>query len=708
MMKWKRLTCLVLLMALMLSMVPSFATSAYAAPAYDPVKALNYAKSHWNDGQGLCAEFVSRCVIAGGLKIGVEAGTGGCWRAITKATGLSKQTLKLNSKGYATKELNEGILAAGDVVIQWCNTHSIAPHIMICGGFDSSGYATYYAHNGALNNQRYKLSVNLAYQHTTDCDMGGQVIHLSSLSNVEVPGPVVTNCRYRVTVPANYKLQCYKTAESTENYRFIAAQTSEYSLTCTQKIDLPNGTTRYFFVSGDGYNLYFNYSNQMSVKALHNYTTNVISATCTEQGYTHRTCTCGLDEKVFYTGVLGHDMKLVSTTGASCTGNGQKLYQCTRCQEFSTEVIPSAGHTEVTDQGFAATCTTNGKTEGKHCSVCGAVTVAQKVINATGHSYVNGKCSVCGAADPYYGASSANPVTRVFGSDRYATAFKAADTLKSELGISKFQNIVVASGTGFADALAGSYLAAQKNAPILLVRGANVNDVKNYIKNNLASGGTVYLLGGVNAVPKAMESGLEGFYVKRLGGADRYATNLLILKEAGVGNKDLIVCTGKNFADSLSASATGLPILLVKDGLTDGQKAFLKTVFGRIIVVGGTNAVNTTVATQLTYYGNVKRLAGNTRYDTSVLVAKEFFSAPKSAVLAYAQNFPDGLSGGPLAYALKAPLILTDSNKSAAAVNYATGAGIKRGYALGGPGLISDKVVKNIFSMKAADVIAVK
>ena len=77
MMKWKRLTCLVLLMALMLSMVPSFATSAYAAPAYDPVKALNYAKSHWNDGQGLCAEFVSRCVIAGGLKIGVEAGTGG-------------------------------------------------------------------------------------------------------------------------------------------------------------------------------------------------------------------------------------------------------------------------------------------------------------------------------------------------------------------------------------------------------------------------------------------------------------------------------------------------------------------------------------------------------------------------------------------------------------------------------------------------------
>ena len=296
-------------------------------------------------------------------------------------------------------------------------------------------------------------------------------------------------------------------------------------------------------------------------------------------------------------------------------------------------------------------------------------------------------------------------VTRVFGADRYATSFKAADTLKAELGIEKFQNVIVASGTGFADALAGSYLAAQKNAPILLVRGANVNDVKNYIKSNLASGGTVYLLGGVNAVPKAMESGLEGFNVKRLGGANRYDTNLLILKEAGVGDKDVIVCTGLNFADSLSASATGLPILLVKDGLYANQKEFLKSNGGNFIVVGGTNAVNATIEKQLASYGSVKRLAGNTRYDTSVLVAKEFFDAPTSAVLAYAKNFPDGLSGGPLAYALKAPLILTDNNKPAAAVTYATGAGIKSGYALGGTGLISDKVVKNIFSMTSAEII---
>ena len=126
-------------------------------------------------------------------------------------------------------------------------------------------------------------------------------------------------------------------------------------------------------------------------------------------------------------------------------------------------------------------------------------------------------------------------VTRVFGATRYDTAFKAADMLKEQLGVDKFETIVVACGTDFADALSGSYLANQNNAPILLVRNRNqeINQVKAYIKANLKAGGTVYLLGGVNAVPKAMETGLEDYVVKRLAGATRYETSLEILKEAG-------------------------------------------------------------------------------------------------------------------------------------------------------------------------------
>ena len=99
------------------------------------------------------------------------------------------------------------------------------------------------------------------------------------------------------------------------------------------------------------------------------------------------------------------------------------------------------------------------------------------------------------------------------------------------------------------------------------------------------------------------------------------------------------------------------------------------------------------------------RLAGDDRYHTSVMVAVTFFGAPTAAVLAYAQNFPDGLCAGPLAAAMDAPLLLTSINKEARAIAYATALEIGDGYVLGGPTLISDKGVKDIFSMSAGDEI---
>ena len=302
-------------------------------------------------------------------------------------------------------------------------------------------------------------------------------------------------------------------------------------------------------------------------------------------------------------------------------------------------------------------------------------------------------------------------VTRIYGADRYKTAFEVADALKESLGVEKFENIVVACGTGFADALSGSYLANQKNAPILLVktRNENIDAVKEYIRANLVAGGTVYLLGGEKAIPKTMETDLDGFNVKRLGGATRYETNLEILKEAGVAGQDILVCTGKEYADGLSVSAVNKPVLLVKDDLNDAQKKFLSGLSGnKIYVIGGTNAVSAKTENALKAYGTVTRIGGATRYDTSVNVAKAFFPNASSAVLAYGKNFPDGLSGGTLAYSMNAPLILTANDKQPQAKGYATTAGIKSGVVLGGPTLISDSVVKGIFSMGDNDKVVVK
>lgn len=55
------------------------------------------------------------------------------------------------------------------------------------------------------------------------------------------------------------------------------------------------------------------------------------------------------------------------------------------CQSCNATEGEALGHSIVIDNAVAATCTTNGKTEGKHCSVCNEILVAQTEISATGH-----------------------------------------------------------------------------------------------------------------------------------------------------------------------------------------------------------------------------------------------------------------------------------------------------------------------------------
>ena len=91
--------------------------------------------------------------------------------------------------------------------------------------------------------------------------------------------------------------------------------------------------------------------------------------------------------------------------------------------------------------------------------------------------------------------------------------------------------------------------------------------MKNCIKKNLKNGGTLYFLGETLAVPSELEFGMDTYHVKRLGGANRYETNMAILKEKWQDGMDIFVCTGNAFADSLSVSGLGNPILLVRDYL---------------------------------------------------------------------------------------------------------------------------------------------
>ena len=147
-------------------------------------------------------------------------------------------------------------------------------------------------------------------------------------------------------------------------------------------------------------------------------------------------------------------------------------------------------------------------------------------------------------------------------------------------------------------------------------------------------------------------------------------------------------------------------MLLVKDSLSDEQRSFLREHRGmKLIILGGTNAVNSTVESQLGSYGEVSRISGANRAGTSLEIAKKFFPEATTAVIAYSHNFPDGLCGGPLANQINSPLILTRDNDAEATASYMKNKGIKTGYVLGGTSVLSDSLVRKLYAMRSSDKI---
>ena len=130
----------------------------------------------------------------------------------------------------------------------------------------------------------------------------------------------------------------------------------------------------------------------------HKYSSKVTKPTCTEQGYTTHTCSrCTYSYKDTYVSSLGHNYS-ATVTKPKCDTQGYTTHKCSRCKDTYIDTYVSAlGHTEVAIAGKAPKCTTTGLTQGKKCSVCSKILVAQKEIPALGHTEVTieGKDATC-------------------------------------------------------------------------------------------------------------------------------------------------------------------------------------------------------------------------------------------------------------------------------------------------------------------------
>ena len=310
---------------------------------------------------------------------------------------------------------------------------------------------------------------------------------------------------------------------------------------------------------------------------------------------------------------------------------------------------------------------------------------------------------------------------RIAGADRYETAMKVADQMNDGNG---FDKIFVATGTNYADALSVTALADKVDAPILLVNAAHEDEVVQYIKENVSSyNAEVYIVGGTSVVSADFERELKKVIVdvNRLAGADRYETNIEVLKAydnaapVGIGGDGvttkILVASGNDYPDALSAAATGYPVLLVGDELTKAQRTYLYELgneyAGReYVVIGGRAAVGNDVKNEIdedAYKAkSVTRIGGVNRYETNMMVMEEFVKndAAKYVFIASGMDYPDALTGGVLAAQNNAPLVLANPNVTDPASDIVDIVADNDGYAglvvIGGENAVSNATVQKI------------
>ncbi len=139
----------------------------------------------------------------------------------------------------------------------------------------------------------------------------------------------------------------------------------------------------------------------------HSYTSTVVTATCITKGYTEHVCgNCihsYIDNETAY---AEHTYEGVVTTEPTCDTEGVMTYTCSvdGCGDSYTEKISATGHSEISHQGQAATCTEDGWEAYVTCENCDYTTY--KAIPAPGHKGGEATCkelAVCTTCGETYG-----------------------------------------------------------------------------------------------------------------------------------------------------------------------------------------------------------------------------------------------------------------------------------------------------------------
>ena len=280
-----------------------------------------------------------------------------------------------------------------------------------------------------------------------------------------------------------------------------------------------------------------------------------------------------------------------------------------------------------------------------------------------------------------YDTASVGFVHRLAGHDRFDTADQASQSLWRNHGDAQDPRAqasvaVLSRSDLFADALGGSALAAHKGGPLLLTSTKQLDaSTARELTRILAPGSKVYLLGGDSAISPAVEASVRhlGFNVDRIGGSDRYSTAVQVAQTASPNPRNILLATGNNYPDALSAGAAAgsdpdsVVVLTNDTTMPAPTRAYLQRYASQLQQQTGSVTAWAVGGQALGAYDTLPGVwyrvdvHGADRYATSLKLANEFFGSRQAAIgIATGVNFPDALSGGALMGAVEGPLLLVN------------------------------------------------
>lgn len=224
------------------------------------------------------------------------------------------------------------------------------------------------------------------------------------------------------------------------------------------------------------------------------------------------------------------------------------------------------------------------------------------------------------------------------------------------------------------------------------IANAIVDGTVNYLKNNIS-----------------LDTG-KRLSATRIFGRTRYETSYEVFKKGWEYSEKAILVTGTDYADALTssplASKNDAPILLVRNSSLSSQselKELLeKKEVKEVYIVGGTSRIPASFEGELAEM-EIKstRIAGATRYETSVKIAEVLEANSDEVAVAYGLGFADGLSISSVAAIRQMPILLTQTNSIPEVVsNYINKSVVNKTYIIGSETVVSKEVEATLINVE--------